>query len=410
MPDAIPGYPCWTERQQAALRQAVAQGTASPEWVSSLSGEGPVREFEEALADFLGGGYVIATNAGETALHLCLAALDIAPGHEVIVSPYIWGQVPAAVVYAGATPVFADIENETANLDPDAVAAAITPRTTAILISHFAGHPADMTRLGELAERHNLAMVEDCAQSLGGDWLTISTGRWGQIACFSFGWRKPLCAGEGGAVYTQRRDLFERALKLGQHPDRILRQLGPESSMDDASGVGHSFRMHPLAAAAGLAELPQLRRGLEKQRARHRLFASLCAGLTSTQVAAETPGARGAHYSAVVTYRSDTVESLSRSTYVAALRAEGVPVAVGPIGRPLHLHPFFSSSPTAGRVGAHPAAEKRCAHEEIALQSGTSWRNVPEAYVRSLAAAFAKADEHLEDLTQAPSAVVCGVA
>jgi dTDP-4-amino-4,6-dideoxygalactose transaminase len=369
-----------------------------------------VREFEEALARFLGGGYVIATNAGETALQLCLAALGIGAGHEVIVSPYVWGQVAAAVVYAGATPVFADIENGTGNLDPDAVAAAITPRTTAILVSHFAGHPADMTRLGELAGTHNLPIVEDCAQSLGGDWLTIPTGRWGHIACFSFGWRKPLCAGEGGAIYTSRRDLYERALALGQHPDRILRELGPERSVDYASGIGHSFRMHPLAAAAGLAELLQLQRGLERQRARHRLFSSLCAGLTSVQVAAEKPGARSAHYSALVTYCSDTAESLSRSTYAAALRAEGVPVAVGPIGRPLHLHPFFSASPTAGRVGAHPVAEKRCAHEEIALQSGTSWRNTPEAYVRRLAVAFAKVDEHLEDLTQAPDAVVCGVA
>jgi len=410
MPDPIPRYPCWTGRQQAALRQAVAQGAASPEWVCSLSGEGPVREFEEALARFLGGGYVIATNAGETALQLCLAALGIGTGHEVIVSPYVWGQVAAAVVYAGATPVFADIENETANLDPDAVVAAITPRSTAILVSHFAGHPADMTRLGELAERHNLAIVEDCAQSLGGDWLTIPTGRWGHIACFSFGWRKPLCAGEGGAIYTSRRDLFERALALGQHPDRILKELGPERSVDHASGIGHSFRMHPLAAAAGLADLPRLQRNLDRQRARHRLFSSLCAGLMSAEVAAEKPGARSACHAALVTYRSDAAQSVSRPTYVAALRAEGVPIGIGPIGRPLHLHPFFATSPAAGRVGTHPVAEKRCAHEEVSLQSGTSWRNASDTYVRRLADAFAKVDEHLEDLTHVSHEAACGVA
>ena len=230
--------------------------------------QGPeVAAFEDEFSTLVDGRHCVAVNSGTSALLLALAALEIGPGDEVIVPSFTFAATANSVALTGATPVFADIDPDTFNLDPDAVAAAITPRTVAIMPVHLYGQPADMRRLRELAERSGLAIIEDAAQAHGAALDGTPVGVFGQAAAFSFYPTKNMHALEGGMVVTPDAE-FARTI-------RLLRNQGMERRYANEL-VGYNLRLTDVAAAIGREQLRKLPGWNERRRAN---AAKLDAGL-----------------------------------------------------------------------------------------------------------------------------------
>lgn len=204
-------------------------------------GGSAVEAFERQFAEYIGVEIAIGCNSGTDALFLALKAYDIGPGDEVITTPFSFIATAETISMVGATPIFVDIHPETFNLDLDQVAAAITERTRAILPVHLFGQPVDMTRLMEIAQAHQLLVIEDCAQSTGATWQGQKVGQIGQIGCFSFFPTKNLGAfGDGGAITTNDQQIAARIQQIKNHG-----QSARYSSVE----VGINSRLDAIQAA-----------------------------------------------------------------------------------------------------------------------------------------------------------------
>ena len=212
--------------------------------------QGPeVAAFEEEFSALVDGRHCVAVNAGTSALLLSLVAAGIGAGDEVIIPSFTFAATGNSVALTGATPVFADIDPETFNLSPESVEAAITPRTKAIMPVHLYGQAADMRRLGGIAEKHGLAIVEDAAQAHGSAWEGRPVGAFGLAAAFSFYPTKNMHSLEGGMVVTPDAD-FARTI-------RLLRNQGMERRYANEI-LGYNLRMTDVAAAIGRVQLTRL--------------------------------------------------------------------------------------------------------------------------------------------------------
>ena len=198
--------PYLTGEEGAAVAEVIASG-----WVS----QGPrVREFEQAFAERVGAPDAVATTSCTTALHLALLVSGVGPGDEVIVPSLSFIATANAAWYCGATPVFADIDPLTYNLDPEAAERAITPRTKAIMPVHQVGLPADMDRFLELGRRYGLAIVEDAACAIGASYKGRPIGSLGPLSCFSLHPRKVITTGEGGMIAVHDPVVADRLRRL----------------------------------------------------------------------------------------------------------------------------------------------------------------------------------------------------
>ncbi len=222
-------------------------------WISSNGKY--IGAFEEAFARFCGVKHAIAANNGTTALHLALVALDLQPGDEVIIPTVTYIATANAVRYCGATPVLADVCADTMNLDPADIEHRITPRTKGIIPVHLYGHPADMTRINEIARRNNLWVVEDAAEAHGAEVQGVRVGTLGTCATFSFFGNKIVTTGEGGMVTTDDDSLAAKLrLFRGQGMDPQRRYWFPV--------VGYNYRMTNIQAAIGLAQMETVEQAL----------------------------------------------------------------------------------------------------------------------------------------------------
>ncbi|HEY9616084.1 MAG TPA: DegT/DnrJ/EryC1/StrS family aminotransferase [Microcoleaceae cyanobacterium] len=216
----------------AELNAAVLRVLASGHYIGGAVVEG----LERQLADYIGTTECIACNSGTDALYLALRALKIGAGDEVITTPFTFVATAEVISAVGATPVFVDIEPQSFNLDLAQVEAAITDRTRAIIPVHLFGRPVDMTRLMTIAQAHNLAIVEDCAQATGASWAGQKVGSIGQIGCFSFYPTKNLGAcGDGGAITTNDPTIADTIRRLRDHGRRgtyYYEDLGMNSRLD----------------------------------------------------------------------------------------------------------------------------------------------------------------------------------
>lgn len=243
-----------------------------------------VSGLEQEVAGFLGSPHAIGVNSGTDALHLALRALDIGPGDEVITTPFTFIATTEAIGMVGATPVFADIDPRTFNLDPNGVEDAVTARTKAILPVHLFGQPCDMAAIMDIAQRHSLRVVEDCAQAIGAAYRGRKVGTWGDVGCFSFFPSKNLgCVGDGGMVVTCHASTYERLEMLRRHGGRIKyhhEELGINSRLDELQAAilrvkfqhlpawnqarrTAAYRYNELLAEASLVTCPGERRGPE---------------------------------------------------------------------------------------------------------------------------------------------------
>lgn len=216
---------------------------------SGMLAQGPrTAEFEKQFVAVCQTKHAIATSSGTTALHVALLAHGIGAGDEVITTPFTFIASINSIVYTGATPVFVDIEADTFNMDASLIEAAVTPQTKAIMPVHLYGHPCDMDTICQIAERHNLIIIEDAAQAIGASYKGQPTGSFG-TGCFSLYATKNVMSAEGGMITTNDDELARRC--------RMIRNHGMERRYyHDA--LGYNFRMTDLHAAIGLAQLQRL--------------------------------------------------------------------------------------------------------------------------------------------------------
>src|SRR5581483_8857047 len=211
-----------------------------------------IAAFEEQFAAAVGAPYAAAVSSGTSGLHLLCVAAGIGAGDEVITSPYSFAASANCFVYEGAVPVFADIDPRTLNLDPRAVEAAITPRTTAIVAVDIYGYPCELDELRAIASRHGLAFVQDSCEALGAEYKGSRIGSHGPSAVFAFYPNKQLTTGEGGIVTTHSEDEW-----------RLLRSLRNQGRGDDGGWLehvrlGYNYRLDDVRAALGIGQLEKL--------------------------------------------------------------------------------------------------------------------------------------------------------
>jgi dTDP-4-amino-4,6-dideoxygalactose transaminase len=229
----------------SVLDRGVLWGAGAPE-VSALQKE---------WAAYVGTAHCLATNSGTAALHMCVAALGIGPGDEVITTPLSWTSTATCILHHNAIPVFADIEPEGYLLDPRTIEAKITPRTKAILVVHLYGLPADMDGIMEVARRHNLFVIEDCCQAHAAEYKGRKVGTFGQVAAFSLNGSKNLQSGEGGLFVTNDENLWQEAARVQQFGEARRRDGAREYN---AYGMGWMYRTSEMPAALARSQLRRL--------------------------------------------------------------------------------------------------------------------------------------------------------
>jgi 8-amino-3,8-dideoxy-alpha-D-manno-octulosonate transaminase len=255
LPLEFPGIHHMDEEEvNAALRVLRSR---SPFRYYGVDLQGEVQAFEDEFASFLGISHCLAMNSGTGALHIALAALGVGPGQEVIIPAYMWVSVVAAVVNVGAIPILADID-DTFCLDPAAVEAKITPRTTGILVIHMSGAPAIIEDLQKIARKHGLFLLEDCAQCAGGSINGKKVGTFGDMAIFSFQMNKNMTSGEGGCIVTNDLRLYNRAVAC--HDTGYARDSIGRAILDnlDLCLWGRGYRMDELRASILRIQLKKL--------------------------------------------------------------------------------------------------------------------------------------------------------
>jgi perosamine synthetase len=317
---------------------------------SGMLAQGPeVEAFEQEFAAWVAGRACVAVNSGTAALHLGLMAAGVQRGDEVIVPSFTFAATANVVALIGATPVFVDIDPATFCIDPLAVEAAITPKTTAIVPVHLYGHPAAMREIGEIAQRHSLLVVEDAAQAHGATEDGTPCGAFGAVASFSFYPTKNMTTGEGGMIVTADPEIERRA--------RLLRNQGMEVRYQNEL-AGFNARLTDLAAAIGRVQLGRLDGWNERRRANAAVYDEQLHAVEVPRVAT----------GATHVYHQYTVRSANRDALLARLHDNGVGAAVYyPV--PVHRLPAFGLTldlPETERAArdvlslpVHPALDER---------------------------------------------------
>lgn len=280
-----------------------------------------VAEFERAFAEYIGVKHAIVVNSGTAALHVALLAHNIGPGDEVITSPFTFIASANSVLFTGAKPVFADIEPKTFNLDPDLAAAKITPHTRAIMPIHLYGQPCNMDAFINLAQKHNLIIIEDACQAHGAQFQGRQVGTFG-TGCFSFYPTKNMTTAEGGAITTNDDGIAERA--------RLLRSHGSRERYRHEI-LGYNFRMTDIQAAIGLAQLRKLETWNSMRIANANYLTKHLKDVVTPQVAAQT---RHVFHQYTIRIESD------RNAARAKLDTAGVETSIHyPL--PVHCQPLY---------------------------------------------------------------------
>ncbi len=217
-------------------------------WISSAGSF--ITKFEEEFAKCCDTAYGVSSSNGTTALHLAIEGLKIGKGDEVIIPTFTMAASANAVIYSGATPVLVDSELDTWNMDINKIEEKITSKTKAIMVVHTYGHPVDMDRVQEIANKHNLFVIEDAAEAHGAEYKGRKIGSLSDVACFSFYGNKILTCGEGGMCVTNNKEVAERMKKLRNHFFGTPRFLHQE--------VGYNYRLTNIQAAIGLAQVEKI--------------------------------------------------------------------------------------------------------------------------------------------------------
>ena len=308
-------------------------------WISSQGAY--VKRFEAAVAEYSEARYCLATSSGTTALHLAMAALHIGSGDEVIVPDLTFGACVNAILHTGATPVLVDVEEDTWNISPRAVAEAVTDRTRAIMPVHLYGNPCDMGALLDIAKRHNLLVIEDCAEALGSRIGGKPVGGLGDAAAFSFFGNKVITCGEGGAVLFKDEGAFRLASVLRDHGMQNGRRYWH-------TNVGYNYRLTNMQAAVGCAQLEQLETFRKRREEIFTLYDSELIKTTDHEFEKQKIAAGNDQSFWLYTILKQRRSEVSSKDLIEKLKNRGIDTR--PIFYPMHKMPAFKGRCRAGKL------------------------------------------------------------
>lgn len=304
-----------------------------------------IPSFEAAFAAYCGCKYGVAVTSGTAALQLAVAAAGIGPDNEILVSASTNIATALAAYHNGAVAVPVDSEIITWNLDLDQIEALITPKTRAIIPVHLFGHPVDMDRLMAIAHKHQLLVIEDCAESHGATVRGRMTGSFGDMACFSFYANKIITTGEGGMIVTNNAKLAERL--------RLLRNLAFTEPRFRHEEAGYNYRMTGMQAALGLSQLKRIENFIAKKRSLAKNFNELLADVPGIQTPAELPWARNVYWMYAITVNTEF--GLTRDELAKHLRSLGIDTRT--FFCPMNQQPFLVKQP-GFRIVSCPVADR----------------------------------------------------
>lgn len=332
--------------------------TLQSDWIT----QGPaVLAFEKALARHCGARYAVAVSSGTAALHLACLALRLKANEEVVTSPLTFIATSNAILYAAAKPVFADVKRDTLNLDPDEVQKKVTGKTRAIIAVHFRGLPSDMRSIHAIAGRHGLHIIEDAAHALGaayqvnGKWMQIGSCRHSDMTTFSFHPVKHITTGEGGAITTNRLELYKRLISLRSHgieKDGRTRRRGPW--FYEQRALGFNYRLTDFQCALGLSQLRRLPEFILRRRQIAERYDKAFSGNRFIRILNEPEGCFHSYhlYVVLVDFRK---AGLRRARLMNVLKRNGIQTQVHYI--PVHLQPYYRRH-LGTRAGDFPNAER----------------------------------------------------
>jgi dTDP-4-amino-4,6-dideoxygalactose transaminase len=329
-------WPVFDERERERLVEVLESG----KWCSAgyffEDEESTVERFEREFAAYVGTDHATAVPNGTQALELAFGAIGIEPGDEVIVPAVTFVASASAVVRANGVPVFVDVDPETYQLSAAAVEEAITDRTKAIEVVHYGGYPADMDRMREIADEHDLYLVEDAAEAHGTEWRGEKVGSLGDVGCFSLQMGKALTCGEGGVVTYDDGELVEKIYSYAN--------LGrtPGGKRYEHAVPGGNYRLSEFLGGVLLEQLSRLDEQTETRHANGRYFADQLSDVPGMTTLKEDPRItdRG-YYFYFLRYDPAQWNGVHRDTVVDALEAEGVPCGTAH-NDPLYQHPAFA--------------------------------------------------------------------
>lgn len=325
-----PGWPQVAGRERELLEEVLS--------TTSWGTRGPkVEELERRFAEAHGCKYAVAVTTGTHALEVALMAVGVEPGDEVIIPPYTFIATASCAVYCGAVPVFADIDPETYNIDPKSVEEKITERTRATIPVHIGGLPADMEKIMEVAKRHGLKVVEDCAQAHAARLKGKPVGSWGDAGCFSFQNSKNITAGEGGIIVTNDEEVYQKAWSI----HNVGRRAGGE--WYEHPILGANYRMTEWQAAVLLAQLERMEDWARKREKNAQYLRELLSGIDGILLPKEElEEGRNAYHLFIFRLDLEKFGGLDKWRICEAVQEEGVSLSPG-YPRPLYKEEVFQT-------------------------------------------------------------------
>jgi perosamine synthetase len=313
------------------------------------------QDFEAACAARAGRKHGIAVNSGTSGLHLCVRGLGIKEGDEVITSPFSFVATTNCLLFERAKPVFVDIDPDSYNMAPAAIEAAITPRTKAILPVEVFGNTAHFDQYERIARKHNLLMIEDCCEALGGSLGSRPAGNFGECGVFAFYPNKQITTGEGGMIVTDRDDLADLC--------RSMRNQGRDTvAWLSHARMGYNYRMSEINAVLGKVQVSRLDEILAKRRAAAELYNQALADVSEIHLPPMAQPAKASWFVYVIRL-ADRFTQIQRDAVMDEFRAHGV--GCNPYFAPIHLQPYVAEL-LGSRSGDFPVTE-RIAARTIAL-------------------------------------------
>jgi UDP-4-amino-4,6-dideoxy-N-acetyl-beta-L-altrosamine transaminase len=317
------------------------------EWITQGS---RIAHFEQALAKYCGAQYAVCVSSGTAALHIACLAVGLQKGNEAITTPITFLATANAIIYASAHPVFADVEYDTLTINPSAIRNSITSKTKAIVPVHFAGHPCQMVHVSEIAREKKLIVIEDASHALGsqykcnGRWIKVGGCQHSDITIFSFHPVKHITTGEGGAILTNRKDLYEECLALRNHgviketekfcnPLRVTDERG--AWYYEMQMLGFNYRITDIQCALGISQLKRLKDFLVRRREIAQWYNTMLSAVEEI----ELPKERAQYKSAWHLYTVRLKDAQRRRPIFEALRKRNIGVQVHYI--PIYLQPYY---------------------------------------------------------------------
>lgn len=344
----FPAYNTIDEHEKRAVIKVLESGNLSQflgAWHKDFYGGPNIQQFEKDWANAFTTKHAITVNSNTSGLITAIGACGIKPGDEVIVSPYSMSASALAPIIYGAVPVFADIDYDNFGLSPESIEKNITIHTRAILVVHIFGNPAPMDEIMSIARKHNLYVIEDCAQAPMAKYKDKFVGTIGDIGVFSLNYHKHIHTGEGGVIITNDDDLAERCSLIRNHGENIIE---PKKIKNIVNTYGFNFRMTEIEAAIGIEQLKKLPWLIETRIKNANYLASEIGKINGIIPPKIEPGSKHVYYQQAFKFKKELV-GIDRNIFINAIKAE-IPSAVlredtPLIGigyvKPLYLQPLY---------------------------------------------------------------------